>query len=303
MSTQKKKGNPVTEFLRGKKYQLTGTLFFPHLLQPKVEPNKSPKYGCMIAWDKRENQAVIQEITGLFQYVKNTFHPQMPIQNWVNPIKDYDTTRTTKGEMYPQHLAGKCWLNASNNEKFPPQVMLMDQQAPNGMRSATPMDSMQLFDGQKIVVSISFFGLDGENMKYGVSTNLDAVLVVGGGERMMMTAGVDANEAFSSFLGMMGQNAPAQGQQAPQQQQYNPSQYQQPAQTHQAPQGNAPAGQGTFQNGQMHPGNQTQNYQQGGYGQNAPQTASPSNGQPQQNYYQQGQYNNGYNNGNGGGLV
>lgn len=230
--TTPRKGNPVTEFLRGKKFQLTGTMFFPHLLQPKIEPNKAPKFGLMIAWDNHENQQVAGQIQQLLMQVKQQFHPTIPDHAWTNPLKDFHTTKRNDGKAHPKYLTNKKWMNASNNEKFAPQVMMLDQSAPNGMRLATAMDSMQIFDGQKCVVSISFFGLHGENSKYGVSTNIDAVLVVGGGERVMTDVGVDVNQAFGSFLGQMGMNpaqqAPAQNyqQQAPQQQPAQGQQYQ-----------------------------------------------------------------------------
>lgn len=309
--TTPRKGNVVTEFLRGKKFQLEGTLFFPHLLTPKQEPNKAPKFGCMVAWDAPQNQQTVQMLQQLFGQVKQQFHGTIPDHAWVNPLKDFHTTKRNDGKPHPKYLTNKKWMNASNNVQFPPQVMILDAQAPQGMRAATPADQMVIYDGQKVVVSVSFFGLHGENAKYGISTNIDAVLVVGGGEKVIVDTGVDVGQAFGNFLSQMGMNG---GQQpAPQ---YNQADYQQGnahASQHQY-QGNGQhhAQPGTQHNGQTNPGNQTQNFHQGGNGQNVHGNASHFNGQPQQqNYYQnngqpqQGNngYNNGYNNGNNGGLV
>lgn len=255
MNQPRKQANPVTEFLRGKKFQLTGYLFYPHLTQPKQEPNKAPKYSCMIAWDLSQNQQTVQQILELMRQVKGQFHPNVLEHAWVNPVKDFRTTKRNDGSNHPKYLEGKQWLNASNTLKFAPQLLMADPQAPNGMRAVGEMDKMQFYDGQKIAVSISFFGLHGENAKYGVSTNIDAVVIIGGGERIMTEAGgVDVAQAFGQFLGQMGQQ-----QQAPQTQQQN---YQQ--------------------------GQQQQVYNQQNQGQVNHQ-AQQNQQQQQNNYYQQGQ--------------
>jgi hypothetical protein len=304
--TTPRKANVVTEFLRGKKVQIIGTLFYPHLLVPKQEPNKAPKFGCMVAWDMNTNQQAVQELQQLFAQVKQQFHGQIPEHNWVNPLKNYNTTRKTNGEQYGKHLAGKFWINAANNEKFAPQLMIVDAQAPNGMRQLMQTEAMQLFDGQKVVVSLSFFGLHGENMKYGISTNVDAVLVVGGGERVVLEGGNGVNtvEAFGNFLNMMGQS----GQQHQQQNQPQQNYQQQAPQHNNMGNGQNHANMGTNHNGQMNHGNQTQGGQMGGYGQPVHTGASHFNQSNQQqphqtNYYQQGNYGGPNNGNNGGGLV
>jgi len=303
-----KEKNRVSKYLIGKTIQLRGTLFYPNILAPRMdERSKKEKFGVMFAWEQNENREAVGILSQWLGEIKQQMHPTIPDYAWVNPLKDYMTTKRTDGKGHPDFLKGMKWINASNQAAFPPEVLIKEANAPRGMRPATAMDSVQIFDGQKAIISLSFFGLDGENSKWGVSANIDAVLIEGGGARVLTgNGGIDVNQAFGSFLGQMG----GQPQQAPQQNNFQ----QAPQQTPQyAPQEN--------NMGNGHTGHQSGNYATGAnpnampnqHGQTQGANAYPSN-PPQQNpqqgqnygqqFNQQFPNQNGYgNNNNGGSLV
>lgn len=277
MTTPRQK-NPVTQFVEGKKFQFKGMLLFPHLLAPKADTrNGKLKFSCQFAFDPNANAQATQMFEEMLRQVKQQFHSTIPDHAWVNPLKDYNTYKRMDGKPHPQYLAGKKWFNASNTDKWAPQVMIVDQSSPNGMRPATQMDAIHLFSGQEAVISISCFGLHGENAKYGVSLNIDAVLIIGGGTKVVTEQGVDVNQAFSQFLGQMGGGGQAPAAQPPQTQpqtepapQYQQPQYQQPQQQYQQP---------------------------------APTSNDPYAGQFNQQFGNNGGYYGGNNGNNGGGLV
>lgn len=229
MSTGNSKVNAVTLALRGKRFTLKAKLFYPHIFQPKQEPNKAPKYSCLLAWDINDpvNAPAVQEMKALFANIKAQFHPTIPDNVWVNPLKNYFTTQRNDGKQHPEYLKGMEWINCSNSTKFAPQIKVKNAQ---GMIvTASPADEIHAYDGAEVLVSISFFGLNGENARYGVSTNFDVIVLLGQGERVLTGAGggVNLTEAFGKFADMMGITLPPQGQQQPPQgQQQAPAQQQ-----------------------------------------------------------------------------
>lgn len=297
----KKQANRVTLALNGFRVSVKARLFFPHLFQPKQEANKAPKFSCMIMWPINDpvNAEAVRTIEAKLAEIKNTFHPHIHEMLWANPLKDFYTSKRQDGKPWAEMYKDMKWINCSNSVKFAPDIRVKN---PDGsVRKASAADEILAYDGADILVSLSFFGLDGENQgKYGVSTNFDVVILLGSGEKVHIASGVDVNQAFGQFASMMGLNlqAPASApapapapHQAPAQQYQQPAPQQAPAQQYQqpAPQ-QAPAQQNYYQ--QPAP----QHYEQ----QPAPHQAPAQ--QPQQQPYNPAQppFNNF---GNGQGLV
>lgn len=287
--------NRGKQFFNGKNFQIKGRVFYPHLLTPKVnakDPSKK-SYGCMFAWKPEENPQVTQMLIQLMQQTKQQFHPTVPDLYWVNPIKHFDNPNNARqdGKPHPEYLRGHHWINANANVGFEPKVIKRDPMSPSGIRQLTPLDEAEVYSGRNAVISISFWLLD--TTKFGVSVNLDGILLEEGGEKILGEAGIDPSQAFASFLGNMG-GAPANGQ-------YNP--------------GNAaPYGQAPVQNQQQYAQPAVGNGYNGAPAhnaatnmyQNTPQQAEapaayPSN--PAQPNSMTGMPNMPWNNGQGGGLV
>lgn len=284
-------GNRGTKFFEGKQFQLKGRMFHCALLAPKWNKEKTKEsYGSMFAWKPEENPQVTQAMLQLMDQAKQQFHPQVPVQHWVNPVKHFNTTQRRDGKPHPEYLRGHHWLNASANLRFAPKVIIQDPSSPTGIRQLGPQDAALVYSGRNAVISVSFWLLDGQNL--GVSCNLDGMLLLEGGEQVASDMGIDPSQAFSSFLGNLGYQQPQQGHQ----------QYQQPAPPQHnyhtagnAPMNGAPAANGQTQypqTGTAYPGAQGQPYAPNAY---------PSNGGTFQNQPNM-PWNNGQGN-NGGGLV
>lgn len=245
----KRQANRVTLALNGFRISLKARLFFPHIFQPKQEPNRNPKYSCMVMWPINDpiNAQAVQMLEAKLAEIKQTFHPHINEILWANPLKDFYKTQRQDGKPWSDLYRDMKWINCSNSVKFAPDIRVKN---PDGtMRKATVADEMLAYDGADVLVSLSFYGLDGENNgKYGVSANFDVVILLGTGERVQVSTGVDINQAFGQFASMMGLNLQATQEQAPQGQQ--PMQGQAPAQApaQQPMQGQAPAQQPAQQN-------------------------------------------------------
>lgn len=215
----KKQKNRVTLALQGFRVSLKAKLFFPYIFQPKQEPGKKPRFSCMVMWDANDptNAMPVQQLEAKLAEIKNTYHSTIHELFWSNPLKDFSRSQRQDGKPWGEMYQGKKWINCSNTVAFAPDIRVKN---PDGtIRNASIADEILAYDGADVLVSLSFFGLDGENQgKYGVSANFDVLILLGTGEKVHIASGVDVNEAFGQFASIMGLNLQAPAGHAPQQQ-------------------------------------------------------------------------------------
>lgn len=226
------------EFFR-KSFTLKGRIFYPNILKPATTKHGKTQFNLMFAWKLADNQEVMKEVGNFLQTAKNTFHPSIPQQFWVNPVKKFDTYQRQDGKPNPAFLKDSYWVNASSGVDFPPVVV--DQ-----MRQPV-IDEALVYSGRNAVVNIAFWLNDGD--KKGLGTNVNAVMLLEGGDREGGSFTVNVDQIFGSFQADMGMPSQAnnmfsQNFQQPQQQ---TTQQTQPAQNNNNPfAGNNNNGGGSF---------------------------------------------------------
>jgi len=230
-------------FFRAAQFTFKGRIFHPALLAPK--PNKEGtkiNYNVMFAFKPGENAEVLAKLNEFLTTVYNTWYPTVPMQFFVNPLKKFETYQRMNGQPNAEYLRGHYWFNAATGIAVPPQVV---KQGPMGTFIAlTEMDEAECYSGRNAVTQVSFYKI--KEKKQGLSTNVNAVLLLEGGDKEAGFAQMNPAEVFGSFV---TDSRPAQGFGGPQQPQNAPAQgtnnnYQYPLP--QQPQ-NAPA-QGTNNN-------------------------------------------------------
>lgn len=192
------------------RFTVEGRIFYPDLLEPKAKEGQREKYGCLFAWKMGSNPAVTQAIGQFLAQAKQNYFPTVPQQYFVNPCKRFDTYQRMDGKPNAEFLRDCYWMNLSSGKDFPPQVV-------DKMRQKI-IDKAEVYSGRNAVVSISFYKID--NDKKGVGVNINAVMLMDGGNKEGGAAAPDVNELFGQFAADMGvSHAPAQPAPAPAQEQ------------------------------------------------------------------------------------
>jgi hypothetical protein len=299
-------------------FTLKGRIFHPNLLSTRTKTNQATGgsrdvFDVMFAWDPAD-QSNGPELNKLLQFMGQmsgmVFFGIDP-RALVDPIKsdsiqgrtDYVRTDYKPNAAY---LKGRMWINAETGKDMPPVVVMANRQP--------VMSEAEVYSGRNAVVNFQLYPMlrdpQKPNKKIGYGVNLNAVMLLDGGDKEGGRAAVDVNSVFGGFAQDMGMapafgnfgqapaQAPQQNFQAPPQQNFQapPVQnqgYQQapaPQQNFQAPpfnpgqQGN---GQGPQGNAAFNPG--TTQYGQQPTMNGSAQPASPSNGQQQPPWMNNGQ--------------
>lgn len=188
------------EFFRKSVFTLKGRILHPALLVPK--PNKEGtkvNFNVQAIFKPEDN---VQELARLGAFIKqcyDTFYPNFPIQNWVNPLKKFETYIRQDGRPNAEMLKGHYWVNAASGKDMAPQVY---KQGPMGMVLLTAADEAEVYSGRNAVVNISFYRI--KSQKHGLSTNINGVLLLDGGDKVQGAGSFDPNRAFGSFMQDMG---------------------------------------------------------------------------------------------------
>jgi hypothetical protein len=190
--------NEIKTFFYDKNFTLVGRLFYPEILVPKSKkPGEAAKYSGLFSWpiQSPQNAATLQAMATLIGQAKQKFFPTIPDMHFVNPIKKYGVYQRTDGKPVADFLKDSYWLNMSSGEKFKPVVVDQNRQQ--------IVDPVLIYSGMNVAVNISFYAIN--NTKHGLSTNLQAVMVMPGGEREGGAGNnVDINAAFGGFAADMG---------------------------------------------------------------------------------------------------
>lgn len=214
------------------RFTLQGRLFHPAVLTPVPNKNNVLKFSALFAWAMNDprNAAELQKINNFLVQAKQMFHPQIPQQFFMNPIKKWGEYVRQDGKPMPEYLNGHYWMNLTSGVEFPPLVV-------DKWKNAV-MDKAEVFSGRNVALSFSFFNIDGKKNggKYGIGANLVAIMLLDGGDKVAGSGAVDVNSVFGSFQADMG-GAPQQNFQAPPAQNYGqPAQSFNPAQNQMPPQ-------------------------------------------------------------------
>lgn len=175
-------------------FTLKGRIFYPNLLTAKAKKEGGREiFDVMFGFDPKDpaNAASIAAMGDFMGKAKNQFHPTVPVQFWVNPIKKYETYVRQDGKPNPEFLKGLSWFNASTGKDFPPVVVDQHRQP--------IMNPAEVYSGRNAVINVSFWAIDNE--KKGLSMNVHAVMLLDGGDKVA-TGGapaVNVNQIFGSF--------------------------------------------------------------------------------------------------------
>lgn len=189
------------ELLR-KTFTLKGRIFHPNLLTPKLSKDGQgqPKYDTMFSWIIGDNAAVMNEINSLLQQATQMIHQGINPAALVNPIKRFDTYVRQDGRANPDYLKNCYWVNAQSGKDFPPQVVDMTRQP--------VINPAEIYSGRNAVINISFYAIvpkpGATNQKRGFGVNVNAVMLLEGGQREGGAASVDVNQVFGGFVQDMG---------------------------------------------------------------------------------------------------
>jgi len=209
----------IREFFYDKNFSFQGNAYFPKLL--KAEPNQSGTrniYSCQVAFftdvnqipqdlspEDRDyamkavvkNQQSLQMLNQFMMEAKQKFWPDFPMQAFINPVKHYDSYLRQDGKANPEFCKGKYWVNASSGESRQPAIVDTNRQV--------ILDPSVIFSGMNAIMSIGLYPI--LKNKTGISANINAVMVLGGGTPTATGAGpVDVNSVFGDFANDMGGN-------------------------------------------------------------------------------------------------
>jgi hypothetical protein len=184
------------EFFR-QSFTLQGRIFHPNLLQAKArEEGKRETFNVMFSWDQTSNTQTMQALNAFLQKAKEIFHPSVPMQAFVNPVKKYETYMRQDGKPNPDYLKGSYWLNAQSGKEFPPPVVDKTRQP--------IINEAEVYSGRNAVINVSFYNIDGaKGGKRGLGCNVNAVMLMDGGEKISGGVTRDIDKIFGGFAADM----------------------------------------------------------------------------------------------------
>lgn len=175
-------------------FTLQGRIFYPNLLKPSVNKNGRATFNVMFAWDINSNKETMAQLNKFLMTAKQTFHPSVPMQFFVNPLKRFDSYVRQDGKPNAAFLKNCYWINPSSGAEI--HVPVVDKTRQPVINEA------EIYSGRNAVINISFWNIDKE--KKGIGSNLNAVMLMDGGEREGGAGGVNVDQIFGSFAADMG---------------------------------------------------------------------------------------------------
>lgn len=169
-------------------FTLKGRIFYPKLFVPEASDlNPKKKFSVLFAW---EIGSQAEMMTKLQEHIKSGIDSQLkgiPQSSIMLPVKTWGKYQRKDGKANPAFLDNCHWMNVSSNEDFKP--ILVDQSKQEVLSPA------EVYSGRNAAVNFSVWIYNNKN--YGVSANLNAVMLLDGGDRE--GGGVSVEDAFSSF--------------------------------------------------------------------------------------------------------
>lgn len=183
---------PEQQAFRKTHFRLAGRMFYPKLLTPEFNKDKGKdQFSLLFAWpmnDKRQ-AAEMAKISAHLLAGKNTFFKTIPVENLQLPIKTWGKYKKKDGSANAAFLQDCHWMNLSANVDFRPLVIDRNKR--------DVIDKAELYSGRNCAIDFSFWEYSNKN--FGISTNISAVVLLDGGEKVA-TGGIDVDAAFAGFL-------------------------------------------------------------------------------------------------------
>jgi hypothetical protein len=184
------------------RFTLQGRVFYPNLLEPVANRNGVLKFSAVFAWgiNSPENQASMAAINAFLGQAKQKFHPQVPMQYFMNPVKKYGEYQRQDGKPMADFFKDCYWLNLTSGAQFQPMVV---------DKFRNPITSKEeIYSGRNAVLSFTFYNINNE--KKGVGANLVAIMLLDGGKKEVSSNTPDVNSIFGGFAADMGMQVPQQ---------------------------------------------------------------------------------------------
>jgi hypothetical protein len=182
-----------------KSFTLQGRIFYPNLLKPSVNKNGRATFNTMFAWKIDSNHDVMKQLNDFLLKAKGTFHPNVPMQFFVNPLKRFDSYVRQDGKPNAAFLNGCYWVNAQSGAEIAPPIVDQTRQP--------IINEAEVYSGRNAVINISFYNIDKE--KKGIGVNVNAVMLMPGGDREGAAGSVNIDQIFGGFSQDMGLSATA----------------------------------------------------------------------------------------------
>lgn len=181
------------------KFTLQGRIFYPTLLQPEANRNGRVQYSTLFAWKFNSNDAETKRIGAFLAQIKAQYFPSIPDLYFLNPVKKWGQYVRQDGRPNHEFLKDSYWINLSSGVDFPPTIV-------DKFRNQV-VDKAEVYSGRNAVVSLSFYKTDKE--KKGAGANLNAVMLLDGGDKEGGSVSINLNEVFGAFAQDMGVQTPS----------------------------------------------------------------------------------------------
>ena len=181
-----------------KSFTLQGRIFYANLLKPTTNKNGRSTFNTMFAWKIGSNDVVMKELNAFLQTVKTQLHPSVPMQFFINPLKRYDSYVRQDGKPNAAFLKDCYWINAQSGVEVPPPIVDQTRQP--------IIDEAEVYSGRNAVINISFYNIDKE--KKGIGVNVNAVMLMPGGDREGGAGAVNLDQVFGGFASSMATDTP-----------------------------------------------------------------------------------------------
>lgn len=217
-------------------FTLKGRIFFPNLLSTRTKTNQvtggtREVYDVMFVWDPADlaNGPELNKLLGFMAQMSPLMFFGIDPRALIDPIKsdgiqgrqDYTRTDYKPNAAYQK---ARMWINAETGKDMPPVVVMANRQP--------VMSEAEVYSGRNAVVNFQLYPMlrdpQKPNKKIGYGVNLNAVMLLEGGDKEGGRSSIDPNAVFGAFAQDMGM-APQFGAPAQNFQQPTPQQFAQPA--------------------------------------------------------------------------
>ena len=197
--------------LKNVQIHFEGRMAFPKLKQAmakKSDPNGRKSFGAVGVFPMGNlspvNQIGMNAIHAITSRMKQSYEVLsiVPDKNFIKCYKNIQESPVQEsGKPHPDFYQNSWWVNMSSGEDFKPKVY---KKVAGTIQQVDNADS-DAYPGQEVVFVITLYpiGIDPKkpDSKKGVSANLIAVLIKGGGERF---TGGDSEVDVNTFGGFSG---------------------------------------------------------------------------------------------------
>ncbi len=180
------------EFFYKTPIKLRGRLMFENLIEGKLNNWNKMEYSTVLCVKFDTENEELKRMMSLIKDYQNMPNFVPPGAKFVVPLKKYGVTKRDDGKEHPEIYIGCHWLNLKTT--LNPPKFYDSQVRPISALEARPL----IYNGAEVIISFKLQGYE-HTGKHGVTCYLDMIQVLGKGERVAGSAGVNPNEVFDSF--------------------------------------------------------------------------------------------------------